>query len=312
MLRIDRWRWIGFAGVAVVVLVPGVDIVRPAWAVQEPALETVLARAADYVTDYRERLSGIVTEERYEQLARTPGRDNRGFFDFDDDRIELRSDFLLVKPEGQERYVEFRDVFEVNGLLVRDRQDRLTELFLNTSATAARQIEQITIESARYNVGGILRTLNTPTLALLLLRPTVQPRFVFSHTTDRSPTLDLDDLDAVSDATGVRVVAFREVATGTVISGEAGKDLPATGRFWIDAETGRILVSELIVEDPGIIRALVDVRYAHDPELGHMMPVEMRERYNDLRDGTVVEGTATYTRFRRFQVQVDEATPSRE
>ena len=314
MLQSDRWRSLGLAAVAAIVLSSGIGVVLAAWAGQEPTLETVLARAAAYVTDYRERLSGIVSEEQYEQRARTPGRDNRGVFDYDDERIELRSDFLLVKPEGQDGFVEFRDVFEVNGLAVRDRQDRLTELFLNPSATAARQIAQIAVESARYNVGDVVRTLNTPTLALLLLQPTFQPRFAFSPTNDRSPTLDLDldEVDALSDAIAIRVIAFREVSRETVISGEAGKRLPATGRFWIDAETGRVLLSEFIIEDPGVIRALIDVRYADDAELGHLMPVEMRELYNDLRDGARVEGTATYTRFRRFQVQVDETSPRGE
>ena len=71
---------------------------------QEPSLTEVLARAAQYVTDCREQLSGIVAEEAYEQRLRTPptytfrGWENR------EERRKLRSDFLLVRPEGQSHY----------------------------------------------------------------------------------------------------------------------------------------------------------------------------------------------------------------
>ena len=36
----------------------------------------------------------------------------------------------------------------------------------------------------------------------------------------------------------------------------------------------------------------------------------MRERYVNNRDRSVITGTATYDRFRRFQMQVDQDIPS--
>ena len=98
----------------------------------------------------------------------------------DGDRRELRSDFLLVRPEGEDHYFEFRDVFEVDGRPVRDREERLSRLFLDRSGASSRQIQEITNESARYNIGSVERTLNTPTLALLLLDPRYQPTVTFS------------------------------------------------------------------------------------------------------------------------------------
>ena len=160
----------------------------PAVQGDDTALAAVLARAADYVTEFRRQLSGMVAEERYEQRARKPSADYRRSL-YDEQHRELRSDFLLVRRAGEERHFEFRDVFEVDGRPVRDREERLTRLFLDESASAARQIWQIASESARYNIGFVTRTLNTPTLALLLLLSEYQPRVVFWRVTDTSARL---------------------------------------------------------------------------------------------------------------------------
>jgi hypothetical protein len=43
---------------------------------------------------------------------------------------------------------------------VRDRDQRLEQLFLNPSATTSTQVVRILEESARYNIGDIRRTVN--------------------------------------------------------------------------------------------------------------------------------------------------------
>ena len=274
---------------------------------QEPSLAVVLARAAGYVSDFRQQLSGIVAEESYEQRARSTLTGSLRGVGSEEERRRLRSDFLLVRPEGDDRYHEFRDVFEVNGRPVRDRQERLTRLFLDESASAAAQIQGIVNESARYNIGNIERTLNTPTLALLVLHPDYQPRFRFSLAAGGAPMLPLG-ADHVPSPASVWVVEFEEVWPNTLVRGENGKDLPAEGRFWIEPTTGRVMVSELIIDDP-YVRAVVDVVYRPDPVIGHLVPIEMRERYRNRRYGARVDGTATYSRFRRFEVQVQESAP---
>lgn len=274
---------------------------------EEPSLDIVLARAADYVTDFRPRLSGIVAEERYEQRATTPP--TTSFRSYTVQYRELRSDFLLVRPEGEDRYFEFRDVFEVDGSPVRDREERLTRLFLDNSTSAARQIRRIGSESARYNIGDVERTLNTPTLALVFLLPSYQPQMSFSRVTDTSPQL-AGEWGGPADSSDLWVVGYEEVPPNTLVRGRGGKDLPAEGRFWIEPTAGGVLVSEIVIEDPEV-RASVDVRYESDPAVGHLVPVEMRERYENRRNGTRVEGTATYSRFRRFQVHVQETAPTR-
>ncbi|MCH7750401.1 MAG: hypothetical protein IH939_20165 [Acidobacteria bacterium] len=273
---------------------------------QEPSLADVLARATDYVNELHEQLSGMVAEERYEQRSSAPVT-----LGFDGDPVTrrvLRSDFLLIRPEGEDRYYGFRDVFEVDGRAVRDRQERLTRLFLDPSLMADRQIQGIRMDSARYNLGGVERSFNTPTYALLFLHSSYKLRFEFERVMDTSPPLGLD-LPANID--GVWVLGYKETWPTTVIRGGDGRNLPAEGRFWIEPATGHVLVTELIVNDAAV-NAIITVRYEADDTMGHLVPVEMRERYNNRRVGSRVDATATYSRFRRFQVQVEVSKPFRE
>jgi hypothetical protein len=273
-------------------------------ATPEPSLRTVLERAASYVADFSRRLSGMVAEESYIQDVEAPAGGRAP----DVSHRELKSDFLLVRLPGRDRYVEFRDVFDVDGSPVRDRQDRLTRLFLNPNASGV-QAESIVAESARYNIGRVTRTVNTPMLPLLFLTGDVQKRFDFKRASDNRPaTVKESDTTAghFAVAAEVWVVEYREKSRGTVIRTPQGKDLPAHGRFWLDPETGRILMSELLTEDRNIV-ATIDVSYQSEPLLGLSVPAEMRERYELTPEGTVVTGTATYGRFRQVTLHPSNA-----
>ena len=271
---------------------------------QEASLAVVLGRATEYVDRLYEQLSGMVSEEQYEQRSRATS--GRGARNLRAQRVTLRSDYLLVRPNGSDRYYGFRDVFEVDGRPVRDREERLTQLFLDTSASAQRQIQGILDDSARYNVGDVARNINTPTLALLFLRQDYRPRFTFERVSDTSPPLGLDLPDGAAD---VWVIEFEETGPTTVVGGGDGRNLPAHGRYWIEPATGRVLVSELAFEDFEI-NSLTVVSYDVDETMGHAVPVEMRELLGNRRRGSRIDGTATYTRFRKFQVQVEDRPPS--
>lgn len=272
-----------------------------AGAAQEQTLQDVLERATNYVRVLHHQLSSVVAEELYEQRAR------KSSSSLIPEGRTLRSDYLLVRPQGAERPYGFRDVFEVDGRPVRDRAERLTQLFLDPSVSSNQQIQGILTQSARYNVGAIRRTVNVPTLPLIFLSPTYKSHFEFERVTGSAPQLELDGPKLPAD---VWVVAYREEWDTTVIGGRDGKHLPAEGRFWIEPVAGRVLMSELILDDGYWVSTII-VRYAPDEKMGHLVPVEMQERYNHLRDGGRIEGTATYTHFRRFQVVVDETPPSR-
>ena len=293
------------ATAAILTLAPAT--VLPARA-QEPTLWSVLTRATGYVEELHAQLAGVVMEERYEQRAMPlPTFDRNGS---DILRVTLRSDYLLVRPDGSERYFGFRDVFEANGSRVRDREERLARLFLDGATSLDRRVGSIMDDSARYNIGDVHRTMNTPTLPLLFLRRLYRRRFDFERVSDRVPSLGVAEPDSPDD---IWVIAYTETHSATVIRRGSGASLPARGRYWIEPDTGRVLVTEIIIEDADV-EALITVRYDAPAELDHLVPVEMRERYQNHLSHSRVEGTATYSRFRRFRVVVEEseAPPPRD
>jgi hypothetical protein len=267
---------------------------------QEPALDMVLDRAGKYVVEFQRQLSGVVSEEQYVQTVRYPfGRPNLASAPT---HRELKSDLLLMRPEGASRWLQFRDVFEVDGKPVRDRNERLLQLFVTPSSSSAVQVQRILTESTRYNIGNLARTVNAPVLALAILDPANQPRFAFKRGMHDEPLLGRR---GDKPAAAVWIVEYQETQKKTLIRTTNGRDLPARGRFWIEPSTGQILASELVAADL-MIKGTVDVDYRIEPSVGLLVPVEMRERYDIRRDGSRVDGTATYGRFRQFQVKVDE------
>jgi hypothetical protein len=272
------------------------------------SLETVLARAAAYVAAFQKQLTGIVAEESYVQEARSGAVPDRATGSPVVERRVLKSDFLLVRPGGADAHVEFRDVFQVDGADVRDRQDRLTKLFLEPGNMD--RVRAIIEESARYNIGNIPRNVNTPMLALTFLLDSYQHRFRFRRARSSTPALTAlrvanhrPDAGVFRATTEMWVIEFDERRRGTVIRTNAGKDFPAAGRFWIDPATGAVLMSELAMNSP-YVNAVIDVSYQSEPLLGFRVPAEMREQYRARSDS--VEGVATYGRFRQFQVRTGE------
>lgn len=263
----------------------------------DPSLRDVLRRAANYVADFSGKVRGLVAEETYQQDA--GGNQRR----------ELESDFLLVQLPGWAHPVEFRDVFEVDGVPVRDREERLTRLFLTPSQQRQTQIEAIVKESARYNIGRVARTMNTPMLPLQFLGAFVQKGFDFRRTTDTKP-MRVSKAETESGPFAVPdnvwVIEYRETSKETVIRNQQGRNVFSYGRFWIDPVSGRVLMSELRAEGGGV-SVVVDVSYRWDESLGVAVPVEMRESYDPIQPGPSVRGVATYGHFRRFSVQTDEA-----
>ncbi len=78
----------------------------------------------------------------------------------------------------------------------------------------------------------------------------------------------------------------------------------STGRRWMEAATGRLIKSELGVEQP-TLGGLVTTTYRFDERFGINVPFEMREDYH-LENGARVTALATYDNFRRFGVSAEE------
>ena len=282
---------------------------------QDVSLDEVMANTAAYIATFEEQLAAIVAEETYVQRANNylprgtsfNGPQARNF-----EQRTLKSDLLLVKPETSTGWVQFRDVFEVDGRPVRDRSERLTKLFLDPSDRAGNQISRIIQESARYNIGDVQRTINVPVLPLMMLEQANQRRFRFKRLDDpskgsaRERTRDLPESPNFVVSTEVWVVSFEETQKPTFIRlATGGGDIVSRGRLWIEPLTGHVLMAELVTENADL-RAQINVSYQSEPLLGLFVPVEMRERYTSSRRATIIEGTATYDRFRRFEVKTEE------
>jgi hypothetical protein len=264
---------------------------------QEPALDTVLARAADYVADYQKRLAAVVAEEHYRQQvinSSRPGRISAR------QHRELRSDVLLVKLGQDDSWLQFRDVFEVDRKPVRDRDQRLYKLFIEPKADREQQVQTIQGESARYNIGPLQRTINIPIMGMLFFDRPHQRMSEFK----RVQSGNVKALASLAAAPDIWTVAFKETQPGTMVRGDRGRDVPSHGRAWIDSTTGRILRTEHIGVDT-FVRAEIDVTYRAEAGLSVLVPGEMRENYV-VQQTVTINGRATYSRFRQFTVTTTE------
>ncbi|MGH9144409.1 MAG: hypothetical protein ACRD2I_24990, partial [Vicinamibacterales bacterium] len=133
------------------------------------------------------------------------------------------------------------------------------------------------------------------------LDPERQGRFTFKRSERHDPLLERGR-PRPADAW---VIEYQEILKQTMIRTTNGRDLAARGRFWIDPATGHVLSSEIIAEDP-TIRGTIDVDYETEPAIGLLVPIKMWERYEIRRNGSRVDGEASYGRYRKFQVKVDE------
>ena len=263
--------------------------------------EALLDRASAYVQRFVADFSGVVAEEQYTQKRTAPPGTRM-----------LRSDFLLARYTGSSYWHVFRDVFEVDGQPVRERDERLVKLFLRPAQDTLRRAQEIANASARYHIADI-GSVNNPFLAMAVLQPGYREGLRFRM---RGVERSLGP--------GVRKVEFEEVRRPTILRQGPNLDLPSRGVLWIDESTGRVARTELRLGQR--FPAIIVVTFGFDEQLGMDVPLEMRDRYpipgqaapgysaggpadgparvRPLEDAEVT-GVATYSRFRRFQVTTD-------
>jgi hypothetical protein len=274
-------------------------VAHPTIAQTPPGLDVgpVIESAARYVAEYVKGLASVVSEERYEQvvhrrMARDDAwRDLRGTGSPAGTITISRtlvSEYLLVQLPGANDWLPFRDVFRVDGAPVRDRDERLLTLFVKATPGSGRLAEGIRQESSRYNIGHVTRDINVPTFAFNDLASDVRSRCQWKlggrQTLDGRP---------------VWVLEFAEVASPTVIvDGDSGS-VPARGRFWVAPGTGRIFRTQLETRPSGMTTRIT-VTFQEEPRLALLVPTRMEEKHSLPAES--VDGVATYTNFRRFQV----------
>lgn len=255
-------------------------------AADDPPKGDLVELTAAYVERFLDGFSNVVAEEHYTQEATVNPR-----------RRTLRADVALVRYPGSTEWYVFRDVFEIDGKLIRDpRNERLVHLFLTPPQTALRSAQEITIASARHNLRNI-GTVNNPLMTLSFLQPKYRERFHF--------ILAGRDRKA---GPGVRKIRFEEFRVSTILKQAGNRDLPARGFIWAEESTGRIVKTELrlggrevdIATDTWQPPTTIITTFGLDEQLGITVPLEMRDKYPLER--VDVKGVAKYSRFRRFQI----------
>jgi len=248
---------------------------------QTVRLRDVVARLDGYLQAYAERLANVVAEEEYRQWVDqgpTTGGSTTS-------RRMLRSDFALTLTSDRNRWVGYRDTFEVDGAAVRDRDERLQRLL---SSGASGQAARIAEQNARFNLGDglIARNINIPTFALEMMNPRIRDRFRVRHT-------GVDTFDGRSGW----LIEFRERERPTVVRTPEGRDQASRVVALVDIQTGEVLRTVLTWER---VDGMIAVYYGHAPGIPVPVPIRMAERYV-TRTGALVGGEATYANFRQFE-----------
>lgn len=254
-----------------------------------PSLKTVMQRIAEYVGAYGEQASIVVATERYTQDVTSNGSAVPA-------TRAVVAEFAIVKVAGLGEWIGFRDVVEVDGRRVTDREDRLLHA-LTTATGGFDEAKRISDESARFNIGPVLRNFNVPTAALFFFTADHAGRFKFARK------------DVTSS--GVWEVAFHETRHPTLIRTPDGASVPAAGTLWVNPQDGTILRTRLELSGFGTparsadrdTHGAIDVTYQHVDALDMWLPESMIEMFEGSR-GSVVErtrGEARYSNYRRFE-----------
>jgi hypothetical protein len=286
LTRLLRRSWVALFAV-VVILTP----LTAGVLAQESDLDAILSAAGAYLARYTQEIGGVVAEEDYAQQVHVRFVTTR----------QLKSD-LLIMADPTLGWIEFRDVFEVDGKPVRDRTDRLAKLFEKPNPDAMAQARRIVAEGARLNLDAeglrIDRTINLPLAALMFLRTRNQPRSRFA-------------IDSYASVDGHRtaVVKFQETAMPRLIG--SASNGAASGEFWVEPDSGRVLRTRLdftTTKGTSEAKATIQVDFREEPKLEQWLPHSMDEHYAVISNagpvGTV-EGQASYVNYRQFSVAVD-------
>jgi hypothetical protein len=255
-----------------------------------PALDDVLERFRGYLVEYANNLPATIATEHYLQRVGSGVRYQLR---------KLESEYGIITVPGAPEWLGFREVLSVDGKAVSDSASRLGQLFARPSPQALVQARRLALESARYNIGPVVRTINDPAFAMELLDPRNSERMKFSKTGE-----------AKVGATAVWIIRFEEIARPTITKTRDGLDQPAEGRVWVDPLTGHLLRAEIIMKAglaAGNFISTIGVLFEQNPNLGFPVPFKLTEQYQNGRNLVVVaSGEATYTNYRRFTVDTRE------
>jgi hypothetical protein len=195
-------------------------------------------------------------------------------------------------------WLEFRDVYRLDGRALPDRQGRLERLFLARGEWTVETAAAITKENARFNIGPIWRNLNTPAIGLLMLHPANQHRFGFELTGEET----LQRIRTLR-------VAFSERDSPSLIRGQNGGDCPLSGMLWLHPATGEVLQSVSSCGNRPMWWTETTVSYKPSDRFGVALPTRLVERAAVEGGRLWSESEMRYSRYRRFETRARVIAP---
>jgi len=276
---------------------------------QAPSLESVLAKAGEYVAAYNQAHPLLIAEESYQQLLRPYGSTTHDLLSSGPPLGEMgtpklrrmRSEFALVAVPEAHAWAVFRDVFEVDGKALRAEKNRLERAFADSPDTAPGTARRFTDAALKYNLGRTLRDVNVPTFPLMFLMPEHQKGFAFTKKGEKRV-----------DGSTVWVIEYVETQRPALTTTADGAPKPARGELWVEPATGRVVKTQLVFDTldaypdmklhperyADFPRVIIDVTYKRDAALDAWVPAQVEENYT--RRDEVVTCTITYSNFRRL------------
>jgi len=273
-------------------LVAGLLASRPAARAHEVSLKDVMARVGAYVDGYGQKASIVVATEQYKQ-------ESHGNTSAEHGKRDLVADFALVRVEAANTWMGFRDVIEVDGKHVQDREDRLARVLM-ASAGRFDEAMRLNTESARFNIGPFLRNFNIPTTALFFFKTENHHRFKFA-----AKSVGQD---------GTWEIAFHESEKPTLIHTPDWRPVPTEGTIWVNPADGTVVRTFLKVGGVGQVArrgdrvvGSVDVTFQRVDTLDMWLPATMDEKFET--NGATSEwerltGRADYSNYREFTTTV--------
>src|SRR5260221_6378226 len=199
------------------------------------SVPTLVEAATAYVEEYEAQLSYLVAAETYTQHEQVSAFSARallgpaaspGMNTVDTKRV-MRGELFLTFEPSTHMWIAVRDIADVDGKPVANRQD-LQTLLRGRSITSVG--EQLKEHNARFNISRVERNFNEPTFALQVLERKNVSRFQFTR-------------NAVTKAGDVALVTLRfdeRDGPTLVVALTDHHPIYCSGEFVVEAGTGQV------------------------------------------------------------------------
>ena len=277
----------------------------------ESELNDLIRRAGLGVREYQLKFKDLTAEEE----RKIEEYDQQGKLE---KQRRISADLVIYQSQlDPTQMVEYRDVKAVDGVAIKQRESRLTNV-LNKSAKAEsvkKELDRINRESNRYDFS--FKFYGHTLYQGQSLGETVRDAFKFTA----AGREQIDGHD-------VMVVDYQQVSQTPDLKFQLSLPAPLKdsvplyrGRFWLDANTAQIRreVRELTLQPPSVDHPLVFVRYEFDyadSRFGFLTPKRIaiasytRGHVVDKRPELILGGRVTfeYGAFTRFDVETPDAS----